>query len=135
MLLQFLGNFIWFIFGGFISGLLWWLVALIMIITVIGIPFSRACFEIGLLAFFPFGKEIVKKSDIGNTTLIGNSFGFLANIVWFIFGGLWIFLTELFAGVLLCITVIGIPFGIQHFKLGFLALAPVGKRVVTKRRF
>ncbi len=133
--LNLLGNIFWFLSGGFLSGLLWLLAAFLMLISIIGIPYSRACFEIGKLSFFPFGKDVVNKSDIEETSIIGESFGFLVNIFWFIFGGLWLFLYEIFIGALLCVTIIGIPFGIQHFKLGFIALAPVGKRVINKNDY
>ena len=130
-IINFFGNALWFIFGGFFSGLGWWLVSLLMFISIIGIPFGRACFVIGKLAFLPFGKEAVSRDKNDGESDIGTGFsGLLGNIIWFIFGGFWLFIGELIVGVLLCITIIGIPFGIQHFKLAMLSLAPIGKEVV-----
>lgn len=131
--LNLVGNVLWFIFGGFLSGLGWWLASLIMFISIIGIPFGRACFVIGKLAFFPFGKDVIKRNGVKGKKDIGTGLlGLLGNIIWFIFAGWWLFIGEVLEGIVLCITLIGIPFGIQHFKLAGISLSPVGRQVIDK---
>lgn len=103
-----------------------------MYISIIGIPWGKACFTIGKFAFWPFGREAVdrritqQKKDIGTGTL-----GTLGNVIWFIFGGIWLAIGHISAGLILCVTIIGIPFGIQHFKIAGLALFPIGKEIVA----
>jgi uncharacterized membrane protein YccF (DUF307 family) len=120
-------NILWFILGGFVAGLAWMLAALILCVTIIGLPWAPGAFRIGLLSFFPFGHEAVPRS-----VLTGESqpLGCLLNAVWFIFAGWWLALGHLVAGVGLCISIIGIPFGLAHFKLAGLALAPAGREIV-----
>ena len=118
-----LGNIIWFIFGGIFAGLGWYLVGLLWCVTIIGIPVGMQCFKFGTLSFFPFGKEIQYGGGAGK---------FLLNILWLIFGGFELAVTHVVFGIILCCTIIGIPFGIQHFKLAKLALLPFGAEVVSK---
>lgn len=128
-----IGNFLWFILGGVIMGLAWWLVGLIAYATVVGIPWGKACFVIGQFAFFPFGKEAISRKELGQKEDIGTSgFGVVGNIIWFIFAGVWLAVGHVLSAVLNFVTIIGIPFGIQHLKLAGIALAPIGKTVVTK---
>ena len=128
-----IGNLLWFIFGGFVMGLGWWFAGLIAFITVVGIPWGRACFVIGQFAFFPFGKEAINRNELSNRDDIGTgSLGLVGNIIWFIFAGLWLALGHVGSALLCFITIIGIPFGIQHLKLAGIALAPIGKTIVTK---
>ncbi|MGI5174320.1 YccF domain-containing protein [Treponema sp. OMZ 840] len=115
-----LGNIIWFIFGGFLTGIGWLAAGLLWCCTIIGIPVGKQCFKLSVVAFFPFGKEIVPGGKAGS---------FLLNILWLIFGGLEIALTSTVCGILLCCTIVGIPFGLQHFKLAQLALVPFGARI------
>ena len=116
-----LGNIIWFLCGGFVQGLSWAAAGVLWCITIVGIPIGRQCFKIAGLAFCPFGKEI----------LPGGSFGsLLANVLWMIFSGIPLALEALANGVLLCCTVIGIPFGLQCFKMARLALCPFGSSVI-----
>ncbi|GAB6010136.1 YccF domain-containing protein [Dysgonomonas reticulitermitis] len=120
-----LGNIIWVIFGGFIIALEYFIAGFLMLITIIGIPFGIQAFKLGILALWPFGSKVVdNKSSIGCLSLF-------FNIIWIIIGGFWIALTHLFWGILFCITIIGIPFGKQHFKLVHLALVPFGKKIET----
>ena len=119
-----LGNILWIIFGGLFIALEYFLAGIAMCITIIGIPFGLQLFKLGLMALLPFGSAAVEPSS-GTGCLYS-----LFNIVWLITGGLCIALTHLIFGILLCITVIGIPFGMQHFKLMSLALWPFGKSVV-----
>lgn len=115
-----LGNLLWFIFGGCLSGLSWCLAGCLWCITVIGIPIGIQCFKFASLSFFPFGKDV----KYG-----GGAASFLLNIVWILLTGLPMALEHLFFGAVLCITIIGIPFGLQHFKLAKLALMPFGAEI------
>ena len=104
-----LGNILWFIFGGLFSGILWLLAGLIWCITIIGIPIGLQCFKFASLSMWPFGKEIVYGSGM---------FSLLVNVIWIVFFGLEMAVANLIIGCLWCITIIGIPFGKQFFKLG-----------------
>ena len=119
--MKILGNIIWFVFGGFIVAIEYVIASLLMMITIIGIPFGLQTLKLAEVALFPFGKQIVRsETSSGCLSLI-------MNIIWFFVGGIWIMLTHLLFGLLFCITIIGIPFGMQHFKLMRLALSPFGK--------
>ena len=128
-----LGNVIWFIFGGLVMGVAWALVGAIAFVTIIGIPWGKACFMLANFSFFPFGREVISRKDLTGKDDIGTSgWGTLGNIIWFILAGWSLALMHVLCGVLTCCTIIGIPFGIQHFKLAGAALLPVGKTVVDK---
>ena len=128
-----IGNLLWFLLGGVIMGLAWWIIGLIAFITVVGIPWGRACFVIGNFSFFPFGKEAIDRKELTNESDIGTSgFGTLGNIIWFLVAGLWLAIGHVIAAVACFITIIGIPFGIQHLKLASISIFPIGKTVVTK---
>lgn len=119
-----IGNLIWLVFGGWAIAIEYFLASIAMMITVIGIPFGLQSIKLGVLAIWPFGSKVVtveESSGCLNTIM---------NVIWIIIGGFWIALTHVFFGALLCITIIGIPFGLQHFKFIKLALFPFGKRVV-----
>lgn len=116
-----IGNLLWLILGGIIAAILWTLAGLILCVTFVGIPFGLQCFKIARLVLFPFGKDV----DIGNFGI----FGVIGNIIWILVLGWELFLTHLvFAGIC-AITVIGIPFAIQHLKLAKLALIPFGTNI------
>ncbi len=115
-----LGNILWFIFGGFLSGLGWLLAGCLWCITIVGIPWGMQCFKFAGLSFFPFGKEIEYGGGVGSLLL---------NIIWLLISGIPLALGSAVMGCVLCITVIGIPFGLQHFKIAKLALMPFGSRV------
>lgn len=115
-----LGNVIWLIWGGLFSGLSWCLAGCFWCITVIGIPVGMQCFKLASLSFFPFGKEV---------TYGGGAGSFLLNMIWLLVSGLPLALEHLLFGLLLCVTIVGIPFGMQHFKLAKLALMPFGAEV------
>lgn len=128
-----IGNLLWFLLGGIIMGLAWWLVGLIAFVTVVGVPWGRACFVIGNFSFFPFGKEAINREELTEQKDIGTGgFGLLGNIIWFIFAGLWLALGHVISAIANFVTIIGIPFGIQHLKLAGIAISPVGKTIVTK---
>ncbi|MFW8601763.1 YccF domain-containing protein [Desulfobacterota bacterium M19] len=128
-----IGNLLWFLLGGASMGLAWWLAGLIAFATVVGIPWGRACFVIGNFSFFPFGKEAINREELTRQKDIGTGgFGLLGNIIWFIFAGLWLALGHIISALMNFITIIGIPFGIQHLKLAGIAVSPIGKTIVTK---
>jgi len=128
------GNILWFVLGGAVMGLAWWLAGLLAFLSIVGIPWARACFVIGEFTFFPFGKEAISRSALTGRSDIGTGpFGFVGNVVWFVFAGFWLALGHLLAALANFVTIIGIPFGIQHLKLAVLAAAPIGLTVVPKR--
>lgn len=131
--MRLIGNLLWFVLGGMLMGLGWWLAGLVAFITIVGIPWGRACFVIGQFAFFPFGKVAIGRDELTGREDIGTgSLGLIGNIIWFIFAGLWLALGHLGSALLCFITIIGIPFGIQHFKLAAIAVAPIGKTIISK---
>lgn len=130
-MLRTLGNIIWFLCGGIVMGLAWWLVGVLAFISIIGIPWGRACFVIGNFSFWPFGYEAISRDELTNQTDIGTSgFGVLGNIIWFILAGFWLAVGHILSAVACFITIIGIPFALQHLKLAVISLAPIGKTVV-----
>ena len=128
-----IGNFLWFILGGALMGLSWWLMGLLAFITIVGIPWGKACFVIGQFAFWPFGKEAVSRDDLSGREDIGTgALGLVGNIIWFVLAGVWLAIGHVLSAAACFITIIGIPFGIQHLKLAGIALAPIGKTIVEK---
>jgi uncharacterized membrane protein YccF (DUF307 family) len=124
-------NILWFILGGFVAGLWWLACGLILAITIVGLPWAQAAWRIGGFSFAPFGKRVVGREEItGREDLGTGSVGFLLNVIWFLLAGWHLALMHLVIGALQCASVIGIPFGLQHFKLAIIALAPIGKEVV-----
>jgi uncharacterized membrane protein YccF (DUF307 family) len=123
-------NILWFIFGGFAAGLAWLIGAGVLALTIVGLPWVPATARIGLLAFAPFGRHAIPREVTSGRTDLGTGcMGGLLNIVWFVFAGWYIALAHIVIGLAQAITLIGIPFAIQHFKLAVLALAPVGKTI------
>jgi uncharacterized membrane protein YccF (DUF307 family) len=121
-------NILWFIFGGFISGLAWLFAALLLAITIVGLPWAQAAFRIAIFSFAPFGKHVVPRpagADLGTGPL-----GFVMNVVWVVVAGWWLALHHVIIAIAQMISIIGIPFGIQHLKLALISFAPVGLRVV-----
>lgn len=122
--MKILGNIIWLVFGGFAIFLEYILAGLALCVTIVGIPFGLQAFKLGVLALWPFGQKI-EYMDYAPGCL-----STIMNILWLIIGGIWIALTHLLFGVLLFFTIIGIPWGKQHFKMVSLALTPFGRRLV-----
>lgn len=121
--MKFLGNIIWLVFGGLAVAIEYFVASLALMVTIIGIPFGLQTIKLGILALWPFGSEVVqveKPSGCLST---------LMNIIWFFVGGFWIMITHLTFGILFYITIIGIPWGTQHFKLAGLALTPFGREI------
>ena len=128
-----LGNILWFILGGFLMGVGWWLVGVLAAITIVGLPWAKACFVIGQFAFLPFGKEAVSRKDLTLQDDIGTgTLGLVDNVIWFVLAGWWLAIGHLVSALACFVTIIGIPFGIQHMKLALIALAPIGKTIVAK---
>lgn len=118
-----IGNLIWVIFGGILIFLEYLVASLILCITIIGIPFGLQTLKLAGVALWPFGKEIVSSPNDNGCLSI------LMNLIWIVFGGIWICLTHLILVLLFAITIIGIPFALQHLKLAQLALFPFGKEI------
>ncbi|MCK6264307.1 YccF domain-containing protein [Vibrio sp. ZSDE26] len=128
-----LGNIIWFLFGGVFMGLMWWMFGLLAFISIIGIPWGRACFVMGNFSFFPFGQEAIARDELGNEVDIGTGpFGLIGNVIWFLLAGVWLAIGHIMSAVACFITIIGIPFALQHLKLALISLAPIGKTIVPK---
>ncbi|MGO2083730.1 YccF domain-containing protein [Vagococcus sp.] len=119
-----LGNIIWFVFGGLTGAIGWFIVGLFWCLTIIGIPVGLQCFKIANLCLWPFGKRVIHE---------GNGFSLLVNLIWLLVSGLPLAIGHLLNGLILYLTIIGIPFGNQCFKLARLALMPFGTRVVSSR--
>lgn len=115
-----LGNLLWFVCGGCISGISWALAGCLWCISIVGIPVGLQCFKFAALSFFPFGKEV----EYG-----GGAVSLIVNIIWILISGIPLAVEHAVFGAVLCVTVVGIPFGLQHFKLAKLALMPFGTMV------
>ena len=124
--MNFLGNLIWLIFGGLIISIEYLIGSIVLMITIIGIPFGIQTLKMASLSLWPFGRDTRVQTRASGCLYI------LMNIIWLIFGGIWIAITHAIFGTLLCITIIGIPFGLQHFKLTAIALSPFGRDIVKK---
>ena len=118
------GNIIWLGFGGFFMALEYLVSGFLLCCTIIGIPFGLQVFKIGLVALLPFSQTTVVEEGSRSCLEI------IMNVIWFFIGGIWIALSHLGWGLLFCITIVGIPFGIQHFKLMRVALFPFGRTVI-----
>ncbi len=122
--MNFIGNLFWLIFGGLLVALIYCLVGLLFCITIIGIPFGIQLFKLGAFALWPFGYDV---------TTSGDGMGCLSifmNVLWILIGWWEIALIHISCGLILCITIIGIPLGIQHFKLAILGILPFGRTIV-----
>jgi uncharacterized membrane protein YccF (DUF307 family) len=131
-----LGNVIWFVFGGAILALFWLIIAGIFAVTIIGLPIARACLEFAKLSAFPFGKEVIRETElkgVNNVSKIIRVISIILNIIWFPIG---LFLTIIYFayGIVSFITIIGIPAGIVYVKMGKFLLFPIGARVVSKKQ-
>jgi uncharacterized membrane protein YccF (DUF307 family) len=132
-LLRLIFNIAWFLMGGFVMGLAWWFVGVLCFISIIGIPFGRACFVIGELAFWPFGQETVNRKHISGQEDIGTgTLGLVGNVIWLLCFGIWLAIGHLVHALACFVTIIGIPFALQHLKLALLSLTPIGQTVIAK---
>ncbi len=119
--MKFLGNVLWLICGGFFSGLGWLCAGLLWCVTIVGIPVGIQCFKLSSISFMPFGAEIEYE---------GGAASFLVNILWFFLSGIELAIGNFLMGCLLCITIVGVPFGLQFFKIAKLSLAPFGAVII-----
>ena len=122
-IMKFIGNILWMVLGGFIISLYYALVGLIFCITIIGIPFGMQLFKMAGLALWPFGHDVTPGANDGGCLSL------IMNVIWIVLGGIEIALMHVTLGIGFCITIIGIPFGLQHFKMALLALVPFGKEI------
>ncbi len=125
--MKFLANLVWLILGGLLVALIYYLVGLLLCVTIIGIPFGVQLFKLGTYALWPFGREATFAPDEPGLLSI------LMNVLWILLGWWEIALIHAFFGLILCITIVGIPWGVKHFQLAVMALTPFGKRLVPKR--
>lgn len=131
-----LANIIWFVFGGFILGFIWYVLGLFFYVTIVGIPIGKTCFEFAKLSMSPFGKEIIRDTELRgseNVSVFKKIIRTILNIIWFPLGLLFT-LVYFVLGVISFISIIGIPIGIVYVKMGQFLLFPVGARVVTKKQ-
>lgn len=122
--MRFLLNVIWLVLAGFWLWLGYLFAGVLWCITILGIPFGIASFRIGMYALWPFGREVVRRPDAGAGSTLGN-------ILWFVFSGIWLAIGHAITGVLLCLTVIGIPLGVANFKMIPISLTPLGREIVA----
>jgi len=123
-IVRFVLNIIWFVLAGFWLALGYALAGLLMCVLIVTIPFGVASFRLAGFVLWPFGRTVVRQHDAGTPSLIGN-------VLWFLLAGIWIAVIHVVAGVALCLTIIGIPFGWANIKLAAVAIAPLGKDVVS----
>ncbi|NDP21926.1 MAG: YccF domain-containing protein [Paludibacter sp.] len=122
--MKLVGNIIWIVFGGLIIATEYLISSLLLMVTIVGIPFGIQTLKLAMLSLWPFGSEV--RESKGSSGCLST----IMNIIWFFIGGIWIALTHLVFGILFFITIIGIPFAMQHFKLAGLALTPFGREIV-----
>jgi uncharacterized membrane protein YccF (DUF307 family) len=124
-------NLLWIIFGGLWMAVGWVVAAAVMAITIIGLPWARAAFNIASYTLLPFGRKAVSRTEYLGVEDIGTGlFGFLGNLIWLVLAGWWLALGHLITAILLAVTIIGIPFAWAHLKLAGIALWPIGKMIV-----
>jgi uncharacterized membrane protein YccF (DUF307 family) len=129
--LSLLLNLLWIAFGGLYMAAGWVLAAVIMAITIIGLPWARAAFNIAVYTLFPFGQKAVSRAEYYGTEDVGTGpLGFIGNVIWLVLAGWWLALGHLITAILLAVTIIGIPFAWAHFKLAGIGLWPIGKMIV-----
>lgn len=124
--MNFFGNLIWLIFGGLLAALGYFFGGIALCITIIGVPWGLQCFKLAGLVLWPFGKTVVSTSD--NMGCLNIFF----NLIWILCGGLYVAIVHIVMGAILCLTIIGIPWGKQHFKLVEISLMPFGKRIIDE---
>lgn len=127
-----IGNILWLVLGGLVMGLAWWLAGLLAFVSILGIPWGRACFVLGSFAFWPFGRDVVSRYELYGRHDTGTGpLGTVGNIIWFVLAGVWLGIGHVLSAAACAVTIIGIPFAWQHLKLASLALWPIGRAVVT----
>ena len=128
-------NVLWVVLGGLVMALGWWLAGLVCAITIVGLPWARSCFVIGSFSLWPFGQEAMSRRELQWRSDLGTGpLGLLGNVIWFLLAGWWLAIGHLTSALACFVTIVGIPFGVQHINLALIALAPVGMTVVPMRR-
>jgi uncharacterized membrane protein YccF (DUF307 family) len=122
------GNIIWLVFGGFFTAMEYFAASIPLFLSIVGIPFGIQTIKIGILELWPFGSTVRNTSNSTGTGCLYT----IMKIIWFFIGGFWIWLTHILLGILFAITIIGLPFAKQHFKMARLALSPFGKEIVLE---
>jgi uncharacterized membrane protein YccF (DUF307 family) len=117
-------NCLWLVFSGFWLAISYVLAGIVMCLLIVTIPFGVAAFRLALYVVWPFGRTVIRRDDAGSASMIGN-------VLWFVLVGLWLALAHVLLGILLCLTVVGIPLGLGNFKLAAVAIAPLGKEIVS----
>lgn len=125
-------NILNFVLGGFAVTFGWLFTTIISAVLIITLPYSRSCWEITKMSLMPFGNDVIHIKYLEPTGNISNSLGSILNVIWFILFGWWLCLMHIFCGITQCLSLIGIPTGLAHFKLVGISLFPVGQRVVSK---
>ena len=124
-------NVLWIVCGGLYMAVAWIVAGIVMAITIIGLPWTRAAFNIALYTLLPFGQKAVSRAQVTGTEDLGTGpLGMLGNIIWLVLAGWWLALGHLITAFLLMLTIIGIPFAWAHLKLAGIALWPIGKMIV-----
>jgi uncharacterized membrane protein YccF (DUF307 family) len=124
-------NLLWIVFGGLWMAVGWLIAAVIMAITIVGLPWARAAFNIAPYTMLPFGRKAVSRADhLGDHDIGTGPLGLLGNIIWLVLAGWWLALGHLITAILLAVTIIGIPFAWVHLKLAGISLWPIGKMIV-----
>ena len=121
--LRTIGNILWFVLAGLWLAMGYVVAGLVMCVLIITIPFGIAAFRLAVFVVWPFGRTVVRRPDAGAGSAVGN-------VLWFLLAGLWLAIAHVVTGVVLCVTIIGIPFGIANFKLAAVSIAPLGKEIV-----
>jgi uncharacterized membrane protein YccF (DUF307 family) len=117
-------NLVWLVFSGLWLAIGYVLAGVVLCLLIVTIPFGVACFRLAAFVLWPFGRAVVRNPDAGAPSTV-------ANVLWFVLAGLWMALAHLVLGVVLCVTIIGIPLGLGNFKLAAVAIAPLGKEIVS----
>ena len=121
--MNFIGNILWLVMGGFLIAVYYWVVGLLTCLTIVGIPFGAQLIKMGSFALWPFGHDIQPGPNDGGCLSI------FMNVIWILIGGIEIATLHLTFGLICCVTIVGIPFGLQHFKMAILAFVPFGKQI------
>jgi uncharacterized membrane protein YccF (DUF307 family) len=125
-------NIIWVLTGGLWMAAGWLLAAVVMAVTIVGLPWSRAAWNIAVYTFLPFGRTALSREEVGRGEDLGTSpLGVVGNLIWLLLAGWWLALGHIITGIALAVTIIGIPFAWAHLKLALLSLWPIGKTIVN----
>jgi uncharacterized membrane protein YccF (DUF307 family) len=124
-------NLLWLILGGFAGAVAWTLAGILCAVTIVGLPWARACLTLANYTLWPFGRTVVRASDIGESpSIVGGLFGLIGTILWIPLLGIWLAIFHVLAAIANAVTIIGLPFAYAHLKLAGASLSPIGMRVV-----